>query len=190
MTLCICHAADNGVIVDLLAERKPPFSPEIVTSEFATLCKSYTCYSVTGDRYGGEWPREQFRKYGVNYELAEQTKSQLYQALVPLLNSKRIDLLDHAKTVNQLVALERHVGRSGRDLIDHPPGQHDDLCNSLADACALVHRFGGYDDQYLGFQPEADDQLVEDTWHAERRERYHADLLRAYGMPVPLPRVN
>jgi hypothetical protein len=189
MTLCIAHSHDNGVAIDALYERKPPFSPEIVVSEFCALLKTYTVYSVHGDRYGGEWPREQFRKYGVSYELTDQTKSQLYQALVPLLNSKRVDLLDHAKTVNQLVALERHVGRSGRDLIDHPPGGHDDCANALAGACAMVHRYGGYDSLYHGFQPEADDRPVEDSWHAERKARYHADLAR-YARAVALPLVR
>jgi hypothetical protein len=188
MTLCICHAHDNGVVVDLLAERKPPFSPEVVVSEFATRCKEYTCYTVTGDRYGGEWPREAFRKFGVNYDLTDQTKSQLYQALVPLLNSRRIDLLDHFKCVNQLVALERHVGRSGRDLIDHPPGGHDDCANALAGAVALCHRFGGYDVEYRGFS-DADDRPVEDSWHAERKARYYADLSR-YARAVRLPVVR
>jgi len=28
--------------------------------------------------------------------------------------------------------LERRTGRSGRDLIDHPPGGHDDLANAVA----------------------------------------------------------
>ena len=189
MTLCICHAHDGGVIVDLIAERKPPFSPEAVCSEFAARLRSYTCYSVTGDKYAGEWPREQFRKYGINYETADKTKSQLYLDLLPLLNSRRVDLLDHSKTVNQLVALERHIGRSGRDLIDHPPGQHDDCSNALAGAAALCHRFGGYDDQYLGFQPEADDKPVTDDWHAQRRQRYYDDLAR-YARAVAMPLVR
>ena len=40
--------------------------------------RKYRCTKVYGDRYGGEWPREQFRKHGVNYEPSEKTKSDIY----------------------------------------------------------------------------------------------------------------
>ena len=40
-----------------------------------------------GDRYGGEWPREQFRKYGVDYEPSEKPKSDLYKELLAPINS-------------------------------------------------------------------------------------------------------
>ena len=46
-------------------------SPEAVTEEYAKLIRQYRCTTVYGDRYGGEWPREQFRKHGVNYEPAD-----------------------------------------------------------------------------------------------------------------------
>ena len=47
---------------------------------------------VTGDRYGGEFPRELFRKHGIACDLAKQTKSELFRDLLPLLNSGRIVL--------------------------------------------------------------------------------------------------
>ena len=40
---------------------------------------------LTGDRYAGEWPREQFRKHGIAYEISEKPKSDLYQSLLPLI---------------------------------------------------------------------------------------------------------
>ena len=42
---------------------------------------------VTGDRYAGEFPRELFRKHGIAYDLAKQTKSELFRDLLPLLNN-------------------------------------------------------------------------------------------------------
>ena len=71
MTLAIAHTEGKTQILDVIRERKPPFSPEAVTEEFAKLIRSYRCTKVYGDRYGGEWPREQFRKHGVNYEPSE-----------------------------------------------------------------------------------------------------------------------
>jgi len=48
------------------------------------------------------------------------------------LNSNRLELLDVPKLKNQLQKLERRTARGGRDSIDHPPGQHDDLANAVA----------------------------------------------------------
>ena len=133
MTLGIAHRAGNKAVLDVLREVRPPFSPESVVEEFAAVCKAYRVSRVTGDRYGGEWPREQFQKRQIAYVLAEQSKSELYSAFLPLLNSHRVELLDHSLAINQLCNLERRTGRgTGRDIIDHPPKAHDDLANSLA----------------------------------------------------------
>ena len=48
------------------------------------------------------------------------------------MNSKRVDLLDHPRLLNQFAGLERRTARGGRDSIDHAPGSHDDLCNVAA----------------------------------------------------------
>jgi hypothetical protein len=133
------HDSMRGVcIVDALREFVPPFSPEAVVAEISQLLKSYNVSRVTGDRYGGEWPRESFSRYGIMYELSAMTKSQLYGALLPLLNSTRIDLLDSPRLVSQLANLERKTARGGRDSIDHPQGQHDDLANVCAGLAAIT----------------------------------------------------
>src|SRR5215813_15320575 len=62
------HREGDVVTVDALRERKPPFSPEDVVSEFAELLKSYRVTSISGDRYAGEWPKERFRDHGISYE--------------------------------------------------------------------------------------------------------------------------
>jgi hypothetical protein len=188
MTCAVAHTEGNGVVLDALREVKPPFSPEVTVSEFCALLKTYDVYSISGDRYAGEWPREQFRKWNVNYETCDKSKSELYVELLPLLNSKRVDLLDHPRLLNQLLGLERRTARSGRDSIDHPPGQHDDVANAVAGVCAVATRYGAYDQLYQAWQD--DDDRPEDSWHAERKARYHADLLRRYGPPVPLPLVR
>jgi len=87
---------------------------------------------VSGDRYGGEWCREPFRKLGINYRLAERPKSELYRELLPLVNSRRVELLDHPRLIAQLLGLERRTARGGKDSIDHAPNAHDDLVNAAA----------------------------------------------------------
>jgi hypothetical protein len=134
MTLAVSHCEENVAVLDAVREVRPPFSPESVVAEFAALLKTYRIGSVRGDRYAGEWPREQFRKHGIDYLPSDKNKSEIYGALLPLLNSRRVDLLDDKRLIAQLCGLERRTARGGRDSIDHGPGAHDDLANAVAGA--------------------------------------------------------
>ncbi|MGH6875865.1 MAG: hypothetical protein ACREHV_00650 [Rhizomicrobium sp.] len=138
MTLAIAHMHDNRSILDVVREWRPPFSPDAVVVECAALLKSFGIGTVTGDRYAGEWPRERFKVHGITYLPSEQTKSELYVSLLPLLNSERAELLDLPRLVAQLCALERRTSRAGRDSIDHAPGSHDDIANSVAGALVMA----------------------------------------------------
>jgi hypothetical protein len=113
--------------------------------------KGYRVHRVQGDRYAGEWPREQFKKRGVGYEPAANPKSDLYRDMLPILNSGRVELLDHPRLATQLTGLERRTARSGKDSIDHAPGGHDDVANSVAGALMLA-AFGR---QPMRISPEA-----------------------------------
>ena len=68
------RTSPDRVIIDAGREVRPPFSPDAVVDDFAALLKSYRVTRVTGDRYAGEFPRELFRKHGVAYDLAKQTR--------------------------------------------------------------------------------------------------------------------
>ena len=138
MTLAICHVEGTRAVLDVVRERKPPFSPDSVVMEFAELLKAYGVSSVRGDRYAGEWPRERFSVHGINYIPAAKPKSDIYVALLPILNSGRCELLDHPRLVAQLLGLERSTARGGRDSIDHAPGAHDDIANAVAGAITSV----------------------------------------------------
>lgn len=98
---------------------------------------------MTGDRYGGEFPRELFRNHGISYELAQQTKSELFRDFLPLLNSVRVVLPRSDRLVSQVVALERRVSAGGKDTITHPLHGYDDLANAVAGAVRLS-KYGGY----------------------------------------------
>ena len=142
MTLAIVHREEKNdlIVLDCVRERKPPFAPDDVVREFAGVLRSYRIGTVRGDRYGGEWPRERFQVHGIEYHAASQAKSELYVALLPALNSRRIELLDNPRLVVQLCGLERRVGRGGRDSIDHRPGAHDDVANAVAGAAVHLMR--------------------------------------------------
>jgi hypothetical protein len=140
MTLAIAHRdRDDNVVLDLVRERQPPFSPEAVVADFAGTLMAYGITEVMGDRYGGGWVAERFRTHGISYTTSERPKTVLYSEFLPYLNSGRIELLDNQKLVSQLCGLERRTGRgTGRDTIDHPPRAHDDLINAAAGAVVLA----------------------------------------------------
>jgi hypothetical protein len=142
-TLAIAHTENQTQVLDAIRERKAPFSPEGVVEEFAALIKSYRCSKAYGDRYAGEWPREQFSKRGVFYTPCEKVKSELYRDLLPIINSGAVDLLEHDRLVMQLTSLERRTARGGRDSIDHAPGAHDDIANAVAGALVTAYREPG-----------------------------------------------
>ena len=108
-TLAIAHKEGETEILDVVRERKPPFSPEAVTEEFAKLMKS-----------------------------------EIYVDLLPLLNSRAIDLLENERLLHQLVSLERRTSRSGKDSIDHAPKAHDDLANAAAGALVTAYKEPGF----------------------------------------------
>jgi hypothetical protein len=143
MALSIGHRQDGIVIVDCLREIKPPFSPESTVAEFAGTCKAYRVYKIISDKWGGDWPAESFRKHSISCEAAAAPKSDLYRELLPAINSRKIDLLDHPRAVSQLCALERRVARGGKDSIDHPPHANDDCANTIAGLFSLA-KYGRY----------------------------------------------
>jgi hypothetical protein len=138
MTMAVAHNESGRVVLDCIGERKAPFSPDSVVSEFAETLRSYRISTVTGDRYAGEWPRERFAAYGVTYRVADLNRSELYLAFLPLVNSGRCDLLDSSRMVAQFAGLERRTSRAGKDSVDHSPGAHDDIANAVAGVASLA----------------------------------------------------
>ena len=139
-TLAVAHLerSRETVVLDCLREIRAPFSPEAAVADFAAVLKSYHLASATGDKYGGLWVKEQAARYGISYRAEAEPKSILYASLLAAINSRRVDLLDNPRLLGQLVGLERRVGRSGRDTIDHPPNGHDDVANACAGVVATI----------------------------------------------------
>jgi hypothetical protein len=93
--------------------------------------------------------------------------------LLPLVNSRRIDLLDNQKLISQLCGLERRTARGGRDSIDHGPGQHDDVANAVAGAASLCLARSNY----LPYSAwvdggHGDDPSGVDAWRRARLQAY------------------
>ena len=172
--VAIAHRDDDDVIIDAVRERRPPFSPGDVITEFSSLLKSYRISTVTGDKWAGGFPPEQFAKHGISYGPAAKTKSDLYLDLLSLLNSGGVVLPRSDRLVQQLATLERRTARGGKDSIDHPPGGHDDIANAIAGA-ALLARKPGYDSSMSWvFGPDRDSNLAANDWQCQQRNLYIA----------------
>jgi hypothetical protein len=136
-TLAIAHETNGITVLDLLidqgARTNGTFSPEATVEKFSHTLQLYRCTSVTGDRYAAQWPIQAFQKVGIDYQPAELNRSQLYAAFEPLLNSGKVELLDHPQLVQQLIGLIRKG-----EKVDHASGDHDDHSNAVAGAAVLA----------------------------------------------------
>jgi hypothetical protein len=148
MTCALAHVeqGEDGrliAVIDAVREARPPFNPEKVVREFAMLARSYGAVRVWGDRFAKGFVDAAFARQGIEYVPSELTRSELYVAMLALINAKSVELPEHPRLVNQLVGLQRRLRSAGRELVDHPThgGAHDDLANSVAGAAVLVHRF-------------------------------------------------
>jgi len=139
-SMCIAHRDEltGKGIVDLIIEAPAPFTPSYVVAEFALHLKRYNISEVIGDNYAGEWPKEAFEREGIIYEASELNKSAIYKEALPLFRSSQVILLENRRFFNQVTSLERRTARGGRDSIDHPPEQLDDVANAVCGALVGV----------------------------------------------------
>jgi hypothetical protein len=173
-TLAISHVEKDRAILDVLRMWKPPFNPSGVIAEAAVVLKPYRIGSVDGDRYSAEFVVEQFRGHGITYTAAERDRSSLYLELLPLINAGQARLLDHPELLRELRGLERRRGTSGRDRVDHRPGQYDDLANSAAGALVTAAESARVTTRL--FFPDAREPVEQKVTGPEQRQ-----LLSAYG---------
>jgi hypothetical protein len=134
--LAVAHREGERQVLDLVQEWRAPFSPSDVIEDVVGILKRYRLSAVQGDAYAGQWVVDAFRLHGISYRHAEQNRSELFLALLPLLMAGNAVLLDHPRLVGQISQLERRTGRSGKDAVDHMRGAHDDI--AVAAAGALV----------------------------------------------------
>tara|TARA_R110002124_G_scaffold239494_1_gene404677 strand:+ start:7033 stop:8439 length:1407 start_codon:yes stop_codon:yes gene_type:complete len=133
-TLSIGHKEGLCTVIDLVRGRKG--SPAEIVAEYARILQNYGIRTVSGDRYAGRWPRDEFNRHEIDYEVSELDRSALYLESLAALNSGQVELPPCEKTKRQFASLERRTSRSGRDSIDHPPGGHDDRANAVAGVVA------------------------------------------------------
>ena len=141
---------------------KPPFDPRRAVAKFAKVLKEYRCFTVTGDAYAGETFRSDFENEGISYNVSTLSKSQIYEALEPRLNSGRVVLLDSEKMESELLGL---IWRNQK--IDHPANEHDDWANAAAGSVRAAFEGGaGGVDEFLANNRDIPDNSVMSTGEA------------------------
>jgi hypothetical protein len=159
--LCIAHRNSRLVCIDLVKRFRPPFNPYDVIGQMAIVLKRWGIRKATADNYAAEFVTQAGRSHGIVIAKAEKPKSQLYLELMPKITSNEIELLDDEASINQLANLERRTRSGGRDVIDHPPGQHDDLANVIAGASSAtashVLRLGALQSHHFSESYRSDD---------------------------------
>jgi hypothetical protein len=136
--VAICHKdKDDIVTVDVVRAVPAPHDPSIVAQDFAKLAKSYGCHTIICDRYSGAWVEEAFKAASVRYRVSDLTKSEIYLENVAYFATGKVRLPDDSKLIRELRLLERRVGRSGKDAVDHPKAGSDDRSNA---ACGAIDR--------------------------------------------------
>jgi len=135
-TWAVSHWDNGRVIIDLINGRGRKWLRGInLEGTVRASCddlRPYGALEVTGDRYGGEWPPEAFRREGMGYKQAEKSKSDLYLELLPLFLAGKIEIPPDQELIRQLKLLQRRTGSQGKDIIEKPKGSHDDRANVLA----------------------------------------------------------
>jgi len=137
MTFAVAHKQRKKVILDALLEWIPPFDPGLVIQEIAELSRQYRIRKITQDRHAIGWIANDFRPHGIEVEVSDKTKSQIYEYFAVAMNKNGVELLDDKRMKDQIVNLQRFLRPGGMVKIDHVSGGHDDLANAVAGACVL-----------------------------------------------------
>jgi hypothetical protein len=160
-TMALAHSADGQAVLDLVMDQGPrrgTFNPSATVQQFTEVLKQYGVSRITGDKYAGQWPRVEFAKHGIVYEVAEQTTSDLYAGLEPLLNAGRVELLDQPKLFQQLLGLIRKGQK-----IDHSGSELDDWAASTAGAISLVREVAEPNIRFVNNRPSG--HRTAETWN-------------------------
>lgn len=194
--LAIAHLENDIVVIDLVHDWRPPFSPDAVVGEMVALLSRYRVNEVIGDNYSAEFVKQSFESRGVRYErctanpwstapwaTAAKPKSQLYLELLPRLCSGEIELLDNDKLINQLAGLERRTRVGGRDTIDHGPNSHDDLANVVAGVTVAAVQKPKYvtGGSLWGEGGSINDRVT--SGFARRQKQYQDEMKRVANLP-------
>jgi hypothetical protein len=145
-TAAVGHSDGELLIIDRVYERRAPFVADVALDEIAEIARDYRVGAAYGDDYGAGLTVSAFRQRGIDYRPIaihdrgtedKVSRTEIYLNALGLFTSSRVRLPDNPRLFEQLISLERRSQRSGRDSVDHPAGQHDDVANAVC-ACLVA----------------------------------------------------
>jgi hypothetical protein len=138
MTYAVAHKEARKVVLDVLMEFIPPFDPGVVIQEIAEVSRQYRIRNITQDRHAIAWIANDFKPYGIEVEISDKTKSQIYEHFAVAMNKNLVELLDNKRMKDQIINLQKYLKPGGMVKIDHVSGAHDDVINVVAGAVVLA----------------------------------------------------
>jgi len=78
-----------------------------------------------------------------------------------MLTQGTVELPDHPKMIGQITGLERRTRSSGKDLVDHFPGAHDDICNVIAGVVKAIETRKEFGFGVMGIDIDDDERGLE-----------------------------
>ena len=178
--IAIAHKEHNSYVLDVVRGRAGPFDPQILTEDYAKLCKQYRCGSVVGDKYAREWVSSAWRKCGIVYTPATLTASETYLEGLPLWTQARVRIPNHPTLLRELRLLERMPTRMGKDQVVHPRNVHDDYANVCFGALyCLANHLGAYADSLSKATAWGDDEDPNTEAAKEARDQEYRNQFAA-----------
>ena len=152
--LAIAHREGRVVVLDCLRRYKAPHNPHDVIAQMVATLRAYGLDRATGDAYAAEFTKTTFERTASSTSAARRPPGRRVSPTAGSRSPSRrpsstpscsrastsgeVQLLDNDLLVTQVAGLERRTRSGGRDVIDHPPGGHDDVANVLAGVCDAV----------------------------------------------------
>jgi hypothetical protein len=135
----IGHKAGDDLIIDVVRGAIGRFDPTKVTADFAQLLRQYEITSIAGDAFAAGWVSGAWREQGISYVQSERKRGEIYLDCVPLFARGIVRLPDHPRLLRELRTLERHIGRNGKETVNHPRAGSDDFANVAAGVLHAVN---------------------------------------------------
>lgn len=137
----IAHTDVEGkVVIDVLQRwvrdpAGPPLDPAEKLAAVAGWCKKYGVVTVGTDQYQNESLSALSVGLGIalqEFNFQAGSKAEVYGSLAAIVNQRRLVLLDHEETINELLSIEKTLTHGGNVHIAAPRGLHDDMATVVA----------------------------------------------------------
>jgi hypothetical protein len=145
-TCAVSHydPARNQTLLNGVIEVPPPFNAANAIEQIAKFLMPYQVHTVYGDRIGLYYTGD-FGAKGLIYsagdtEWSVPRKADNYLALLPLISSRSISLINNERMIDQLCSLSRRPMPGGYERIEASPGFHDDISDSVALSLTICHQ--------------------------------------------------